>query len=236
MCRNTFAGPPATFGDHPTAADSTAGGGLRGFPGGLVDRQRAEFRGVDLDAVRTRVAARLYGADQPDDVQVTVAGQFALRPSMFQEVVGDQRSVVQLHGRHAGAREVVQHTELRAAVVKCQTSIIRLALGAPARRSRSTAPATSGMADHGKASTATSKSRPANLSAIARSRPAAAWGSSVHSSPPRNSPALTCRPPSASATSSTSARVRRNGSGSSALPEAPLDAACAGSTWGSDRA
>ena len=118
MCRNTFAGPPATFGDHPTAADSTAGGGLRGFPGGLVDRQRAEFRGVDLDAVRTRVAARLYGADQPDDVQVTVAGQFALRPSMFQEVVGDQRSVVQLHGRHAGAREIVQHAELRAAVVE----------------------------------------------------------------------------------------------------------------------
>lgn len=56
-------------------------------------REVRVFRGVHLDAVRPGIAGRLHGADEPDDVQLTLAGQFALRPSMFQEVGIDEGAV-----------------------------------------------------------------------------------------------------------------------------------------------
>ena len=56
-------------------------------------REVRVFRGVHLDAVRPGIAGRLHGADEPDDVQRTLAGQFALRPSMFQEVGIDEGAV-----------------------------------------------------------------------------------------------------------------------------------------------
>ena len=56
-------------------------------------REVRVFRGVHLDAVRPGIAGRLHGADEPDDVQLTLAGQFALRPSMFHEVGIDEGAV-----------------------------------------------------------------------------------------------------------------------------------------------
>ena len=178
--------------DHPSAADSTAVAASAARRAASSTGRR-EIPGVDLDAVRPGVAGRLHGADQPDDVQLTIAGKFALRPSMFQEVAIDKGRSFNWTAATPAPGRPFNTSSVRAAVVEVPDIDHQAGVGAAARRRRSTAQSTSGMADQGKASTATSNSRPANLSAIARSRLDAASGSSVHSAPPRNSPALTCR-------------------------------------------
>ena len=83
------------------------------------------------------------------------------------------------------------------------------AFGASARRSTSIAIPVLVSTDHGNASRATSSPRRASRSALARNALAALSNASAVSSgvSPLNSPALTWRPPSASATASISARA-----------------------------
>ena len=71
--------------DHTNAVDSTAAAGVRGPSSGLAHGKCA-YSGVFTSTQYGPEAGRLHGADEPDDVQLTLAGQFALRPSMFQEV------------------------------------------------------------------------------------------------------------------------------------------------------
>ena len=89
--------------DHTNAVDGTAAAGVRG-PSSCLAHGKCAYSGVFTSTQYGPEAGRLHGADEPDDVQLTLAGQFALRPSMFQEVGIGEGPVVQLHGGRAGRR------------------------------------------------------------------------------------------------------------------------------------
>ena len=92
--------------DHTNAVDGTAAAGVRG-PSSCLAHGKCAYSGVFTSTQYGPEAGRLHGADEPDDVQLTLAGQFALRPSMFQEVGIGEGPVVQLHGGgvlHLGER------------------------------------------------------------------------------------------------------------------------------------
>ena len=189
---------------HRSRSVEDGPGRVGGLLGGLGDRQRVVLGRVHLDAVRPGETGALHRPGPARRRPARPRRAAGAGAGVAQEVLVHQRAVVELHRGHGAgraARRAGPGGRPRCRSARRRPSARRCRAG-PAQQLDGGA-GTSGSADQGNASTATSSPRSVQPGGErGRAGPPRRRGRGRRPGAGRNSPALTCRPPNASATAS----------------------------------